>query len=63
MVEQSLALATYLVPLVGYDRAAEVAKKAHRDGITVREAALALGVASEEDLDRAFRELVPGTGF
>jgi len=40
-----------------------VAKKAHRDGITVREAALALGVASEEDLDRAFRELVPGTGF
>jgi len=63
MVERSLALATYLVPLVGYDRAAEVAKKAHRDGITVREAALALGVASEEDLDRAFRELVPGTGF
>ncbi|SMC22883.1 fumarase, class II [Desulfacinum hydrothermale DSM 13146] len=63
MVEQSLAMATYLVPLLGYDRAAQVAKKAHAEGITVREAALAMGVADEKDLERAFRALVPGTGF
>lgn len=58
-VERSLALATYLVPLVGYDRAAQVAKKAHEDGTTVREAALALGVASPEAVDSVLRHLNP----
>ncbi|ROQ90655.1 class II fumarate hydratase [Desulfosoma caldarium] len=55
-VEQSLALATYLVPLVGYDRAAQVAQKAYDDGITVREAALSLGVASPEAIEKALAE-------
>jgi len=37
-VERSLALATALAPVVGYDRAAEIAKEAHRSGRTVRQA-------------------------
>lgn len=55
-VEQSLALATYLVPLVGYDRAAQVAQKAYEDGVTVREAALSLGVASPEAIEKALAQ-------
>jgi fumarate hydratase class II len=39
MVERSLALATTLVPAIGHDRAAEVAKEAHRTGRTVRQVA------------------------
>ena len=46
-IEQSLALATYLVPVIGYDRAAEIAREAHRTGKTVREVAL-----KQEDLSR-----------
>jgi fumarate hydratase class II len=34
LVERSLMLVTALAPHIGYDRAAEVAKRAHRDGIT-----------------------------
>ncbi len=56
MVEQSLALATYLVPLVGYDRAAQVAQKAYEDGITVREAALALSIADPDVIDQVLTE-------
>ncbi|MFO7965381.1 MAG: class II fumarate hydratase [Desulfobacterales bacterium] len=44
-LEKSLALATYLVPRIGYDRAAEIAQKAHRTGKTIRETA-----AAEPDL-------------
>jgi fumarate hydratase class II len=40
LVEQSLAMCTSLVPLIGYDRAAELAKEAHRTGRTIRELAL-----------------------
>lgn len=60
LVEQSLALATSLVPLVGYDKAAEVAKKASDDGLTVREAARSLGIAPEETIDAALADVVPG---
>jgi fumarate hydratase class II len=42
VVERSLMLVTALAPHIGYDRAAEVAKRAHRDGITLREAVLTL---------------------
>jgi fumarate hydratase class II len=49
--ERSLALATALVPVVGYDKAAEVSKEAQRSGRTVREVALEQGVLSPEDLD------------
>jgi fumarate hydratase class II len=52
LVERSLMLVTALAPHIGYDRAAEIAKKAHRDGTTLREAALALGYVSAEDFVR-----------
>jgi fumarate hydratase class II len=52
LLERSLMLVTALNPHIGYDRAAEIAKRAHRDGLTLREAALALGHVSAEDFDR-----------
>ena len=57
MLEQSLMLVTALNPHIGYDRAAEIAKKAHREGMTLREAALASGHVSAEQFDRW---VVPG---
>ncbi|MBV8757866.1 MAG: class II fumarate hydratase [Deltaproteobacteria bacterium] len=47
----SLMLVTALSPHVGYDTSAKIAKKAHAEGLTLREAAIALGV-SAEDFDR-----------
>jgi fumarate hydratase class II len=44
-VEKSLALATVLVPHLGYDRASEIAKTAYSEGLTVKEVAEALGIA------------------
>jgi len=55
LLSRSLMLVTSLSPHIGYDRAAEIAKKAHRDGTTLREAALALGYVSAEDFDRWVR--------
>jgi fumarate hydratase class II len=55
LVERSLMLVTALSPHIGYDRAAEIAKKAHKDGTTLREAALALGYVSAADFDRWVR--------
>ncbi len=52
LLELNPSIATALAPVIGYDRAAEVAKLAARERITVREAALRLGVLSEEELDR-----------
>jgi fumarate hydratase, class II len=52
LVERSLMLVTALAPHVGYDRAAEIAKKAHREGSTLKAAALALGYVSAADFDR-----------
>ena len=51
LLERSLMLVTALAPHIGYDRAAEIAKQAHRDGTTLREAALALGYVSPEQFD------------
>jgi fumarate hydratase, class II len=51
-VQNSLMLVTALAPHIGYDNAAKVAKRAHHDGTTLREAALALGLVSGEDFDR-----------
>lgn len=45
-------LVTALTPHIGYDRAAQIAKKAHLEGSTLRQAALALGFVSAEDFDR-----------
>ncbi len=52
LLERSLMLVTALAPHIGYDRAAEVAKCAHREGSTLKQAALALGYVSAEDFDR-----------
>ena len=51
LVERSLMLVTALAPRIGYDKAAEIAKKAHREGTTLRDAALALGYVSGEQFD------------
>jgi fumarate hydratase, class II len=56
-IEKSLALATYLVPLLGYDLAAEIAKEAYKTGRTVREVALSSKVLSEEEVDSAFANI------
>ena len=45
-------LVTALAPHIGYDKAAAIAKQAHRDGPTLREAALASGAVTEEEYDR-----------
>jgi fumarate hydratase, class II len=55
LVERSLMLVTALAPHIGYDRAAEIAKKAHKDGSTLRVAAAALGYVKPEDFDRWVR--------
>jgi len=52
LVERSLMLVTALTPHIGYDRAAEIAKKAHREGSTLKAAALSLGYVSAADYDR-----------
>jgi len=54
-VHESLMLVTALAPHIGYDKAAEIAKHAHHKGMTLREAALALGYVSPEDFDRIVR--------
>jgi fumarate hydratase class II len=50
-LNQSLILVTGLVPMIGYDKAAEIAKKAFRERITLKEAALATGYVNERDYD------------
>ncbi|MFO7190173.1 MAG: class II fumarate hydratase [Pseudomonadota bacterium] len=55
LLRRSLMLVTALNPHIGYDKAAEIAKKAHREGTTLREAAIALGYVSAEDFDRWVR--------
>ncbi|MEO1015484.1 MAG: class II fumarate hydratase [Pseudomonadota bacterium] len=54
-LNNSLMLVTALAPTIGYDKAAEIAKKAHKDGTTLKEAALALGYVSDEDYDKIVR--------
>jgi fumarate hydratase class II len=55
LLARSLMLVTALAPIIGYDRAAAIAKKAHAERLTLREAALALGYLGAEDFDRAVR--------
>ena len=51
----SLMLVTALAPIIGYDKSAQVAKKAHKEGSTLKEAALALGFLTAEQFDAAVR--------
>ncbi|MDP9300445.1 MAG: class II fumarate hydratase [Actinomycetota bacterium] len=53
LVHRSLMLVTPLTAKIGYDKAAEIAKKAHHDGTTLKEAALALGYLTEAGYDEA----------
>jgi fumarate hydratase class II len=55
LVSRSLMLVTALSPKIGYDKAAEVAKKAYRDGTSLKEAALTLGYVTEREYDEAVR--------
>jgi fumarate hydratase class II len=59
-LEESLALATALVPKIGYDRAAEVAKEAHETDKPVREVALERGVLPAEEIHAILDALVRG---
>ncbi len=58
-IEQSLALATYLVPLIGYDRASEIAKEAYAAGKTIREVVLGGNLLSATELEEAFSKIYP----
>jgi fumarate hydratase class II len=55
LVGSSLMLVTALSPKIGYDKAAEVAKKAHHEGTTLKEAALSLGYVTEDEYDALVR--------
>jgi fumarate hydratase class II len=67
-VNRSLMLVTALSPVIGYDRAAEIAHQASHTGSTLREAALSLGYVSAEEFDQIIDpasmvgELPPGAG-
>ena len=54
-VANSLMLVTALTPRIGYDQAAEIAKKAHHEGTTLKVAALALGYLDETEFDTLMR--------
>ncbi len=54
-LQNSLMLVTALNPHIGYDKAAQVAKKAHKEGTTLKAAALDLGFLSAEEFDRWVR--------
>ncbi len=61
LVQRSLMLVTALSPRIGYDAAAAIAKHAHKDGLTLREAALASGLVTPADFDALVRpELMTG---
>ncbi len=49
---ESLMTVTALSPKIGYDKAAEIAKKAHHDGATLKETALKLGYVTAEEFDK-----------
>jgi len=51
LVDRSLMLVTALNPKIGYDNAAKVAKKAHAEGITLKQAAIGLGLLTAEEFD------------
>ena len=51
LMERSLMLVTALTPHIGYDRAAQIAKKAQHEGLTLKQAALQLGYVDEQQFD------------
>ncbi len=66
LMERSLMLVTALTPHIGYDRAAEIAKQAQRDGSTLKQAALALGYVTEDEFEQWVQPMNmvhPGNGI
>ncbi len=55
LVDRSLMLVTALAPVIGYDNAAKIAKTAHVEGLTLREAALASGMVDAATFDAHVR--------
>ncbi|MGH6782961.1 MAG: class II fumarate hydratase, partial [Sphingomonadaceae bacterium] len=55
LVERSLMLVTALAPEIGYDNAAKIAKHAHENGLTLKQAGLALGLVDEATFDRVVK--------
>jgi len=55
LMSRSLMLVTALAPEIGYDNAAKIAKHAHQEGLTLKEAGLALGLVDEATFDRVVR--------
>jgi len=55
LVERSLMLVTALAPVIGYDHAAKIAKHAHAEGLTLKQAGLALGLVDAETFDAHVR--------
>jgi len=55
LLDRSLMLVTALAPEIGYDAAAKIAKHAHVEGLTLKEAGLALGLVDAETFDRVVR--------
>ena len=55
LMSRSLMLVTALAPSIGYDKAAEIAKTAHKNGTTLKEEALRLGYVTEEEFERVVR--------
>ena len=62
-MQRSLMLVTALAPTIGYDKAAAIAKSAHKKGTTLREEAIASGYVTGADFDAVVRPetmLAPG---
>jgi len=55
LLNESLMLVTALNPHIGYDKAAKIAKKAHKEGTTLKASALALGFVTEQQFDEWVR--------
>jgi fumarate hydratase class II len=63
-IERSISMATALNPLIGYEKAARIAKKAYAEGRTVREVAYEESGLTREQVDTAldpYRQTIPGT--
>ena len=54
-LDKSLALATYLVPQLGYDTSAAISKKAHAAGKRIADVVLEEGILTQEELDKLIR--------
>ena len=57
LLNEILMLVTALNPKIGYDNAAKIAKKAHKEGTTLKQAGVALGLLTAEEFDQWVRPL------